>query len=92
MNKAPALPLEKYLDVLDKTTTCQLKGRIFQAIGLTIEAAGPRVRMGELCFLQTNYSDRQLVPAEVVGFKDKKILLMPLVLARAANCWPAELL
>jgi flagellum-specific ATP synthase len=78
MNKAPALPLEKYLDALDKTTTCQLKGRISQAIGLTIEATGPRVRMGELCFLQTNYSDRQLVPAEVVGFKDKKILLMPL--------------
>jgi flagellum-specific ATP synthase len=78
MNKASTLPLEKYLDALDKTTTCQLKGRISQAIGLTIEATGPRVRMGELCFLQTNYSDRQLVPAEVVGFKDKKILLMPL--------------
>ncbi|MDD4625662.1 MAG: FliI/YscN family ATPase, partial [Syntrophomonas sp.] len=78
MNKASALPLEKYLDALDKTTTCQLKGRISQAIGLTIEATGPRVRMGELCFLQTNYSDRQLIPAEVVGFKDNKILLMPL--------------
>lgn len=70
--------LEKYMNALDKAPTCQLKGKISQAIGLTLEATGPRVRLGELCYIKTNYAGGQLVPAEVVGFKDKKILLMPL--------------
>ena len=72
------LQLEKYMDVLEKASTCQLKGRISQAIGLTLEATGPRVRLGELCYVRTNYAGGQLIPVEVVGFKDRKILLMPL--------------
>lgn len=70
--------LEKYMDALEKASTCLLKGKISQAIGLTLEASGPRVRLGELCYVKTNYAGGQLVPAEVVGFKDRKILLMPL--------------
>ncbi|MEN6348087.1 MAG: flagellar protein export ATPase FliI [Syntrophomonas sp.] len=78
MNNTAVLDIEKYLDSLEKVPTCQLKGKISQAIGLALEASGPRVKMGELCYLKTNYADRQLVPAEVVGFKKNKILLMPL--------------
>jgi flagellum-specific ATP synthase len=70
--------LEKYMDALEKASTCLLKGKISQAIGLTLEASGPRVKLGELCYVKTNYAGGQLVPAEVVGFKDRKILLMPL--------------
>ena len=70
--------LEKYMDALEKAPTCLLKGKISQAIGLTLEASGPRVRLGELCYVKTNYAGGQMVPAEVVGFKDRKILLMPL--------------
>lgn len=70
--------LEKYMDALEKASTCLLKGKISQAIGLTLEASGPRVRLGELCYVKTNYAGGQLVPSEVVGFKDRKILLMPL--------------
>lgn len=72
------LNLERYFDVLDKIPTCQLKGKISRAVGLTIEATGPRVSLGELCYIRTNYADRKMIPAEVVGFKDNKILLMPL--------------
>ncbi len=70
--------LERYMDALEKASTCLLKGKISQAIGLTLEATGPRVRLGELCYVKTNYAGGQSVPAEVVGFKDRKILLMPL--------------
>jgi len=70
--------LEKYLNALEKASTCLLKGKIYQAIGLTLEASGPRVKLGELCYIKTNYAGGQMVPAEVVGFKDRKILLMPL--------------
>ncbi|MGI5911147.1 MAG: flagellar protein export ATPase FliI [Syntrophomonadaceae bacterium] len=70
--------LGKYMEALNNVSTCQLKGRISQAIGLTLEASGPQVKLGELCYIKTNHTGRQLVPSEVVGFKDKKILLMPL--------------
>lgn len=79
MNKfLPSVNLEPYFNVLEKIPTCQLKGRISQAVGLTIEATGPRVSLGELCYIRTNYADRKVIPAEVVGFRDDKILLMPL--------------
>lgn len=78
MNRQSALDIEKYLDALEKAPSCQLKGKISQAIGLTLEASGPRVKLGELCYLKTNYADRQLIPAEVAGFRNNKILLMPL--------------
>lgn len=72
------LPMEKYMEAISRTPVCQLKGKISQAIGLTLEATGPKVRLGELCYVKSNYADRQMIPAEVVGFKDQKILLMPL--------------
>jgi flagellum-specific ATP synthase len=50
-------------------------GRVISAAGLVIESLGPKVRLGDLCYLQ---GDGQAVPAEVVGFRDDKILLMPL--------------
>lgn len=78
MNSQKVLDIEKYIEALEKAQTCQLKGRISQAIGLTLEATGPRVSLGELCYIKTNYSNRQLVPAEVAGFKNNRVLLMPL--------------
>lgn len=70
--------LDKYLSVIDKVNTCSLKGRISQAIGLTLEADGPRANLGDLCYVVSNQGDTGLIPAEVVGFKDHKVLLMPL--------------
>ena len=77
MIKKQVFSVQKYLDAVKKASTCSLKGRITQAIGLTLEATGPRVSLGELCYVRTNM-DRQLIPSEVVGFKGNKILLMPL--------------
>ncbi len=79
MSKAAEVKnFHKYFEVLDRISACQLKGKISQAIGLTIEATGSRVSLGELCFIRTNFADRKEIPAEVVGFKDNTILLMPL--------------
>lgn len=50
-------------------------GRITGALGLVLEAAGPRVSLQELCYLK---GDGLCVPAEVVGFRDDKVMLMPL--------------
>jgi len=78
MDNVNVIDIGKYLDLLKKIQICQLKGKITQAIGLTLEAAGPKVSLGELCYIETNYADKQLIPAEVVGFKDRKVILMPL--------------
>lgn len=78
MNNDSGIEIEKYYDVLEKVIPYVLKGKISQAIGLTLEANGPKVSLGELCFVKTNQADHKKIPCEAVGFKNKKILLMPL--------------
>jgi len=54
-----------------------MNGRVTQVIGLIIEAQGPAVNLGELCYIHSKEGGQPL-KAEVVGFKDDRILLMPL--------------
>ena len=51
-------------------------GRVTHVVGLVIEALGPAASVGEICHV-TNESG-ETIAAEVVGFKEKKVLLMPL--------------
>lgn len=51
-------------------------GRVVRVIGMTIESVGPNARLGELCHLQIDTQSPCL--AEVVGFRDGRLLLMPL--------------
>lgn len=63
----------RYLQQLDDTIH---SGRVNQVVGLTIESIGPTTNIGDLCLIQPRVG--QGVPAEVVGFRDQKVLLMPL--------------
>lgn len=78
MNNLKQIDIPKYFTALDSINPYTLRGKITQAIGLTLEAIGPRVSIGELCLVRTNKADRELVPCEVVGFRNNRILLMPL--------------
>lgn len=78
MNESIAFNLDKYLHMLESGNVCQIKGRISQAIGLTLEATGPRLSLGEVCYVQSDHHPEMIIPAEVVGFKNRRILLMPL--------------
>jgi len=51
------------------------EGRVSKVVGLTIEAVGPSCRIGELCSVQAGDLE---VRCEVVGFRDDRVLLMPL--------------
>lgn len=51
-------------------------GKITQVIGLVIESEGPDVSLGEVCLIQ-NKDGRPLIQAEVVGFRENRVLLMP---------------
>lgn len=67
--------IEKYEKVLNSNYIKQY-GKIIKVIGLTIESAGPAVKLGEICKVWS--SKDVFVYAEVVGFKDSNILLMPI--------------
>jgi flagellum-specific ATP synthase len=56
------------------TETC---GRVVQLIGLVIESEGPLAAVGEVCRIQSARHD-EVTLAEVVGFRNHHLLLMPL--------------
>lgn len=70
------IDISKYNIVLEKEYIKRL-GRVSQVVGLTIESIGPDISVGSCCAIKAN-KNAESVLAEVVGFKDNKILLMPL--------------
>ncbi|WP_018932673.1 flagellar protein export ATPase FliI [Gracilibacillus lacisalsi] len=51
-------------------------GKVDRVIGLLIEARGPEARIGEVCYIHTKKKNEKIM-AEVIGFYEKKVLLMP---------------
>lgn len=70
------ISLDKYQAVLNKTYFKKL-GKVENVVGLTIESVGPDAKLGDLCRIYTDSEKISYILAEVVGFKDKKTLLMP---------------
>lgn len=71
------IDLGKYSEIIDKTDTIQEIGKVTEIIGLIIEADGPQSSIGDLCYIYSDYNSPP-VWAEVVGFRESKILIMPL--------------
>jgi len=69
--------VEKYSAVISSVDPVTLSGCVRQVIGLVIESDGPTVSIGETCLIE-NDSESKSVRCEVVGFRDNKVLLMPL--------------
>lgn len=53
-------------------------GKVSHVVGLMIESIGPKCSIGDICYIYTNGTTNKKVMAEVVGFKDENIVLMPL--------------
>lgn len=68
---------EKYINTVQQAETIRLSGKITQIIGLVIESQGPNTNLGELCYIYPRASN-EAIPAEVVGFRQNRVLLMPL--------------
>ncbi len=71
------ISLDKYSELLYKTDTLRYSGKVNKVVGLTIEAIGPPVNIGEVCHIFSARDERP-IKAEVVGFRDNIVLLMPL--------------
>lgn len=55
----------------------KLLGQVTRVVGLTVEVQGITARIGEVCEIRVP-GEEQAVYAEVVGFKERNSLLMPL--------------
>ena len=65
------------IERLDHVQAITVQGTVVKAIGLTLEGVGPRCWIGQSCRILKETGEF-VVAAEVVGFRDDRILLMPL--------------
>jgi flagellum-specific ATP synthase len=69
--------LEGLLRRVQDTNVTRNHGRVVQLIGLVIESEGPLTAVGEICRIDSARRDGSTL-AEVVGFRNHHVLLMPL--------------
>ncbi len=68
--------LKPFMDRVGQVKPYRWVGRVSKIVGLVIESTGPAASVGELCEVRS-IDGRSAVPAEVVGFRDDRVLLMP---------------
>ncbi|SRR5579875_737524 len=67
----------RWLRELHATDLIRHNGKVNQVIGVVIESHGPAMSVGETCEIRYKRNDGATI-AEVVGFRDNKVLLMAL--------------
>src|SRR6266540_1240895 len=73
------LDLAPHRNLIARSSALRYQGRVVQVVGLSIEVEGLRLPMGDVCHL---YPERATagasrITAEVVGFRDNRLILMP---------------
>lgn len=66
---------DKYWSLLDRNFNSQY-GKVVKVVGLTVESIGPDASLHDLCLI-TSSDKKHVIKAEVIGFRDEKLLLMP---------------
>lgn len=69
----------KYMSLAEGTYFNRL-GKVVKVVGLTVESVGPDAKLNDLCEIIVGGAENEAekrVKAEVVGFRDKRLLLMP---------------
>nr|WP_226643906.1 flagellar protein export ATPase FliI [Mesobacillus subterraneus] len=69
-----AKDLMEHVDFLD---SFKRYGRVKRVVGLMIESQGPESSIGDVCFIHVGTKKKRRIQAEVVGFKDENVILMP---------------
>ncbi len=72
----PSDLLEPYFKRLEEFSTLRWAGRVTKAVGHLIESDGPYGSVGEGCGIIT--SDGEIFSGEIVGFRGRTVLSMPL--------------
>jgi flagellum-specific ATP synthase len=71
------LSLERYIERIDGASSIRVEGQVTKTVGVIIEGKGPAIPVGGVCqILSPNL--REPIMAEAVGFREGRLLLMPL--------------
>ena len=76
-NPTESSRLQHALGRLRGARLTEASGRVVQLVGLVIESEGPVAAVGEVCRIRSPRKGGEML-AEVVGFRDHHLLLMPL--------------
>lgn len=71
-----SIDFERFHSALREVNLLDCQGLVVRVSGLTVESTGPAVGIGELCGIRIR--DGRCVLAEVVGFQNNHIILLPL--------------
>lgn len=71
-----SVKLDKYRSAIAQSKPVRLHGKVTQVVGLVIEGYCPDTSVGAICEIKPQ--EGEPIPAEVVGFRNNKTLLMPL--------------
>ncbi|WEK56190.1 MAG: flagellar protein export ATPase FliI [Candidatus Cohnella colombiensis] len=71
------LDVQRYRDSLLQLDPVRVNGKVMQVIGLTVESEGPDASIGDVCSIYPMKGGTPVL-AEVVGFRNNRVLLMPL--------------
>ncbi|MFC1513058.1 FliI/YscN family ATPase [Thermodesulfobacteriota bacterium] len=69
--------LSRSIQAAQDVSLISTRGRVSQVIGMVVESLGPAIPVGSICEIDV-FKGTSRVPAEVVGFREGKVLLMPL--------------
>jgi FliI/YscN family ATPase len=70
------ISLAPYHERLAKIETCRWTGTVTELVGLLVESNGPAAAIGDFCEIGTR--DGRLIRTQVIGFRDGRVLSMPL--------------
>jgi FliI/YscN family ATPase len=69
-------PASSYLERLSACDPAPVLGHVTRAVGLLVESTGPAGSVGQICEVRSSHGKR--LPLEVVGFRDGRLLSVPL--------------
>ncbi|MBM7028357.1 flagellar protein export ATPase FliI [Bacillus velezensis] len=77
------------IDSIETADPYKRYGKVKRVIGLMIESKGPESSIGDVCLIYPKGHAKKAIKAEVVGFQDENILLMPYL--EAASIAPGSI-
>ncbi|MCR1990397.1 flagellar protein export ATPase FliI [Bacillus subtilis] len=80
---------QSLIDCIEMTDSYKRYGKVKRVIGLMIESKGPASSIGDVCLIYAKGESGKVIKAEVVGFQEENILLMPYL--EAASIAPGSI-
>ncbi len=76
MSPESALNLDRFSYLLDRISSIGMAGEVVEQVGLLVESRGPSTAIGDFCEIRTRSG--KTIRTQVVGFRDGRVLSMPL--------------